>query len=47
MKFICVNILLGIEDIHDQGFIHRDLNPKNLVFDKDGYLSICDLGNAT
>ena len=47
IEFICANILLGIEDIHNQGFIHRDLNTKNLVFDSDGYLKIIDFGNSS
>ena len=47
LEFICVNILLGLKYIHDQGFIHRDLCPENLVFDKNNYLTIIDFGNCS
>ena len=38
---------MAIEDIHDQGLIHRDLNPKNLIFDKESYLNVIDFGNSS
>ena len=33
-----------MEDIHNQGIIHKDIKPKNILFDKTGYFKICDFG---
>lgn len=32
--------------LHNNGIIHRDIKPQNLVFDKKGYLRLTDLGVA-
>jgi serine/threonine protein kinase len=45
-KFIIANIVLALEFIHNNGVIHRDVRPENLVFDSDGYLKIIDFGLA-
>ncbi len=45
-KFIVANIILGLEFIHSNGVIHRDIRPQNVVFSEDGYLSIIDFGLA-
>ena len=34
----------GLEDIHKEGIIHKDIKPKNVLFDDDGYIQICDFG---
>lgn len=38
--------MLSLEYLHTNSVIHRDLKPENLVFDKDGYLRLTDLGIA-
>ena len=35
---------MGLDYLHNKGFIHKDLKPDNLLFDKDGYLKITDFG---
>ena len=37
---------LGLEHAHQQGVIHRDVKPANLLIDRDGKLSITDFGLA-
>ncbi|MCL6269727.1 protein kinase [Sansalvadorimonas sp. 2012CJ34-2] len=34
----------GVEYMHQQGFVHRDLKPGNIVVDDEGYSRLIDLG---
>ena len=34
LKFVMANIVQGLEDIHDKGILHKDIKPKNLLFDR-------------
>ena len=43
-KFFIANMIMGLEYLHKNNIIHRDMKPENLVFDSDGYLRITDLG---
>lgn len=40
-------ILQGLKHIHDQGFIHLDLKPANILVTFEGVLKIGDFGMAT
>ena len=40
------SIVLGLEAVHDAGYLHRDLKPENLIFDGKGYLKIADLSRS-
>lgn len=42
--FYTACILKGIEHMHKQGVIHRDIKLSNLLVDYEGYLKICDYG---
>jgi serine/threonine protein kinase len=39
-------LLLGIEYLHRNQVIYRDLKPENAVIDSRGYLALIDLGTA-
>ncbi|GMI00561.1 hypothetical protein TrST_g8117 [Triparma strigata] len=45
-KYYLVRVMLGLQDMHDAGWIYRDLKPENLLLDTDGTCSISDLGLA-
>lgn len=47
VKLIYVGILLGLEHIHNQGFIHRDIKPENILIADDEHAMIADLDFCT
>ena len=40
------NILSGIMALHDKGYIHRDLDPSNIMITSDRKIKIIDYGIA-
>merc|ERR1712157_312556 len=45
-RFYSGCVLLGLEHLHQQQVIYRDLKPENLLLDNRGYCKITDFGLA-
>ncbi len=46
-RFYLAEIILAIESVHNQGFIHRDIKPDNVLIDSDGHIKLSDFGLST
>ena len=44
--FYAAEILIGLEHLHSQGVVYRDLKPNNILLDHRGHAVISDLGLA-
>ena len=43
-KFYIAEIILGVESLHKNNCIHRDIKPDNIFIDQEGHLKIGDFG---
>ena len=47
-KYIFLQILNGVEDLHKNGICHRDIKPENMILAGDNYdIKLCDFGYST
>jgi serine/threonine protein kinase len=45
--YYAARIMLGLQALHDQQYVYRDLKPENCLLAEDGRVKITDLGLAT
>jgi len=44
IKFYTASMALGLQAIHDAGYVYRDLKPQNVLLDAEGQVRISDMG---
>lgn len=45
-RFYLAEIAAGLHDLHNLGFVHRDVKPENVLIARSGHIKLVDFGSA-
>ncbi|KAI9661127.1 MAG: hypothetical protein M1821_009454 [Bathelium mastoideum] len=43
-KFYIAELILALQDLHQNNVVYRDLKPENILLDANGHIALCDFG---
>jgi len=45
-RFYLAEMAAGLSDLHQLGFVHRDLKPDNVLITRSGHIKLVDFGSV-
>ena len=45
-QFYTAEVVIGLDAIHQMGFLHRDVKPDNMLLDRKGHVKMADFGTC-
>ena len=43
-QWVCAEVVVALECLHDSGFVYGDLKPENILIDSEGHVLLADFG---